>query len=64
MEQAHEGKAREPEEASDEVAVEAGWEDKVSVRAENAYAPTVVTGLAIRQARPVTRLGVQNAARQ
>ncbi len=55
MEQAHEVKARELEEASDEVAVEAGWEDKVSVRAENAYALTVVTGLAIRQARPVTR---------
>lgn len=55
MEQAREGKARVPEEASDEAAAEAGWEAKVSVWAENAYAPIVATGQLIKEARPVTR---------
>jgi hypothetical protein len=55
MAQAREGKARVPEEDSDEAAAEVGWEAKVSVWAENAYAPIVATGLPIREARPVTR---------
>jgi hypothetical protein len=55
MEQAREGKARVPVEASDEAAAEAGWEAKVSVWAENAYAPIVATGQLTNEARPVTR---------
>ena len=55
MEQAHEGKARVPEEASGEAAAEAGWEAKVSAWAENAYAPIVAIGQLIKEARPATR---------
>jgi hypothetical protein len=54
-EQAHEGKARVPEEALDEAAAEAGWEAKVSVWEENAYALIVATGQLTNEARPVTR---------
>ena len=55
MEQAHEGKVRVPEEASDEAGPEAGWEAKVSVWAENAYAPIAVIEQLTKEARPVTR---------
>jgi hypothetical protein len=55
MEQAREGKAREAVEDSDEAAAEVGWEAKVSVWAENAYAPIVATGQLIKEARRATR---------
>jgi hypothetical protein len=55
MEQAHEGKARVAEEASDEAGAEAGWEAKVLVWAENVYAPIAAIGQLTKQARPVTR---------
>jgi hypothetical protein len=55
MEQAREGKARVPEEASDEAAAEAGWEAKVSVWAENAYAPIAVIEQLTKEARPAMK---------
>lgn len=56
--------AREPAGASDGAAVAAGWAAEVSVWVENAYAPIAVRGLAIREALPAPRFGVQTADRR
>ena len=55
MEQAHEGKARVAEEASDEAVAEVGWAAKASVWAENAYAPIAAREQPTKEARPVPR---------
>jgi hypothetical protein len=55
MEQAHEGKALEPEEASDEAAVVEEWAAVASVWGENAYAPIAVIEQLTKEARPVMK---------
>jgi hypothetical protein len=55
MAQGHEVKAREPAGASDGAAVVEGWAAKVSVWAENAYAPIAATGQLTKEGHRVTR---------
>jgi hypothetical protein len=64
MEQDQLEEAREPEGASDEAAVVAGWAAVDSERVENAYAPIAVTGLPIIEALPAIRFVAQTADRR